>query len=108
LHSDGLQNRTVKEETPSYTHLSTAESSNEGDSSSKTNGLNLDLSTENYELDISKMIKDIGDEDVPVIKRNYDEVKPIHGNITAAKFLTECWPSSETEAEPQDIKKRAS
>lgn len=102
------EKRTVKEETPSYTHLSTAESSNEGDSSSKTNGLNLDLSTENYELDISKMIKDIGDEDVPVIKRNYDEVKPIHGNITAAKFLTECWPSSETEAEPQDSKKRAS
>jgi hypothetical protein len=93
-------------EAPSNIHIST-ESSHEGASSSKTNGLNLDLSTEAYELDISKMIKDIGDEDVPVIKRNYDEVKPIHGNIPAAKFLSECWPSSETEAELQDKKKKA-
>ena len=74
---------------------------------SNVNDLNLDLSTEKYEFDIVKMINDIGDEDVPVIKRNYDEVKPIHGTIPAAKFLSECWPPSMTEA-GQDSKKRGS
>ena len=58
----------------------------------------LDLS-KNYVLDIKKMIKDIGGEDVPVIKRHYNEVKPIHGKIPAEKFLTSCWPSQETTNE---------
>ncbi len=88
-------------------NASTAELSHKEATPSNVNGLDLDLSTEKYELDIAKMIKDIGDEDVPVIKRNYDEVKPIHGTIPAAKFLSECWPSSETEAELQESKKRA-
>ena len=56
----------------------------------------LDLS-KNYKLDVKKMIKDIGGEDVPVIKRHYNEVKPIHGSISAEKFLTTCWPSLEPE-----------
>ena len=53
----------------------------------------LDLS-KNYELDVKKMIKDIGGEDVPVIKRNYNEEKPIHGRIPAEKFLSSCWPTA--------------
>jgi len=61
----------------------------------------LDLSQQNYELDIKKMIKDIGEEDVPVIKRHYNEEKPIHGRIAAEKFLTNCWPSSGSERDPQ-------
>lgn len=101
------EKKAEKKEAPSNTHVSTAELSGDEACSPKENGLNLDLSTEKYEFDITKMIKDIGDEDVPVIKRNYDEVKPIHGNIPAAKFLSECWPSSETEAELQDHKKKA-
>ena len=63
----------------------------------------LDLSRTDYYLDIQKMIKDIGEEDVPVIKRNYNEEKPIHGNIHAAKFLTNCWPSE--DADPEASKK---
>lgn len=59
----------------------------------------LDLSRRDYYLDIKKMIDDIGEEDVPVIKRNYNEEKPIHGNIHAAKFLTNCWPSEDSDAE---------
>jgi hypothetical protein len=59
----------------------------------------LDLSKRDYYLDINKMIADIGEEDVPVIKRNYNEEKPIHGNIHAAKFLTNCWPNEESDAE---------
>ena len=57
----------------------------------------LDLSKQNYELDIKKMINDIGEEDVPVIKRHYNEVKPIHGKVAAEKFLTTCWPTPESE-----------
>ena len=53
----------------------------------------LDLS-KNYELDIEKMINDIGEEDVPIIKRHYNEEKPIHAKISAEKFLKTCWPSS--------------
>lgn len=53
----------------------------------------LDLS-KGYELDINKMIHDIGEEDVPVIKRNYNEQKPIHGRIAAKTFLMNCWPQS--------------
>lgn len=82
-------------------HISTAETF-ERSSSATCDGLLLDLSMEKYELDISKMINDVGSEDVPVIKRNYDEVKPIHGNIPAAKFLSECWPTSEPELEVQN------
>ena len=40
------------------------------------------------------MINDIGEEDVPVIKRNYNEEKPIHGRIAAKTFLMNCWPPS--------------
>ena len=92
---------------PSDSQLAAAGTSHGEEKPSKVNDLNLDLSTEKYEFDIAKMIKDIGDEDVPVIKRNYDEVKPIHGTIPAAKFLSECWPSSMTEAKLQDSKKKA-
>lgn len=53
----------------------------------------LDLS-KGYELDVNKMINDIGEEDVPVIKRNYNEEKPIHGRIAAKTFLMNCWPPS--------------
>jgi hypothetical protein len=53
----------------------------------------LDLSKD-YELDVNKMINDIGEEDVPVIKRNYNEQKPIHGRIAAKTFLMNCWLQS--------------
>ena len=67
--------------------------------SDKNNNELLDLSKGDYFLDIKKMIADIGEEDVPVIKRNYNEENPIHGTIHAAKFLTNCWPSEESDAE---------
>lgn len=67
----------------------------------------LDLSQQNYELDIKKMIKDIGAEDVPVIKRHYNEEKPIHGRIAAEKFLTNCWPTPESETDSAQQEKPA-
>ena len=66
----------------------------------------LDLSKA-YELDIKKMINDVGGEDVPIIKRHYNEEKPIHGKISAEKFLTNCWPSRESETVPQEQDKSA-
>lgn len=42
-------------------------------------------------LIIEKMIQDIGDEEVPVVRRNYNEANPIHADILASKFLTSCW-----------------
>ncbi len=66
----------------------------------------LDLSKA-YELDVKKMINDIGGEDVPIIKRHYNEEKPIHGKIAAEKFLTNCWPSHESETVPQEHDKPA-
>lgn len=86
--------KSENKEATSNAHLSTKGCPVEGSCSSKDDDL-LDLSTEKYELDISKMIKDIGSEDVPVIKRNYNEEKPIHGNIPCEKFLSDCWLSSE-------------
>ncbi|KAL7554833.1 hypothetical protein ACHAWF_018375 [Thalassiosira exigua] len=67
----------------------------------------LDLSHENYELDVKKMIEDIGGEDVPVIKRNYNEEDPIHGKIAAEKFLTTCWPIADSPSDPQEDAKSA-
>lgn len=60
----------------------------------------LDLSKP-YELDVTKMIEDIGMEDVPVVRRNYNESKPIHGEIPAGKFLKLCWPSTAMESAAQ-------
>ena len=52
----------------------------------------LDLS-KSYEIDVGKMIEDIGDEPVPVLKKNYNEYKPIQDKISVSAFLKNCWPS---------------
>lgn len=57
------------------------EPSNESDSSSL-----LDLS-QPYTLDISRMIEDIGEEEVPVVKLDYNEENPICQEIKANTFL---------------------
>jgi len=51
----------------------------------------LDLSDPSWHLDTEAMSKDIGDEEVPVVKKNYNESKPISGNILASKFLEVGW-----------------
>jgi hypothetical protein len=65
----------------------------------------LDLSGDSYELDIQRLIDDIGMEDVPIVRRNYDEEKPIHGVIKASKFLKASWQadaSDETQSVSAD------
>jgi hypothetical protein len=52
----------------------------------------LDLSKP-QELDIERMVVDIGNESVPLLKKNYDERKPIEGEMFASTFLRNCWPN---------------
>ncbi len=73
----------------------TAQSDSKGANKRQSESPLLDLSRQNYKLDVEKMLQDIGEEDVPVIRRYYNEVKPIHGHISASKFLTTCWPNSQ-------------
>jgi hypothetical protein len=53
----------------------------------------LDLS-QSHEVDIEKMIADIGEESVPILKKNYDERNPIQKEIFASTFLKKCWPAN--------------
>jgi hypothetical protein len=53
----------------------------------------LDLS-QSHELDIERMIEDIGDESVPILEKNYDERKPIVKETFASTFLRRCWPQN--------------
>ena len=57
-------------------------------------GVSLDLSDTDWYLDVKAMADDIGHEEVPVVKRNYNEEAPISGSITASRFLETSWPSS--------------
>ena len=56
----------------------------------------LDLSDPCWYLDVQAMSDDIGSEEVPVVKRNYNESKPISGNILASKFIEAGWPDAIT------------
>lgn len=47
----------------------------------------VDLSKNEYKLNVEAMVQDIGDELVPVIRKDYSESAPIHGNIQAKTFL---------------------
>jgi hypothetical protein len=56
-------------------------------------GASLDLS-DDWHLDVKAMANDVGHEEVPVVKRNYNEEAPISGSIAASRFLETSWPSS--------------
>ena len=58
----------------------------------------LDLSDPNWYLDIEAMSKDIGDEEVSVVRKNYDESQPISGNILASKFFEAGWKEQEASS----------
>jgi hypothetical protein len=49
------------------------------------------LSDGPYDLDVDKIIKDIGDEKVPVVAINYEDHNPIQGHIAVRKFIEENW-----------------
>jgi hypothetical protein len=65
----------------------------DGKSKPSNNEELLDLS-QPYEVDIEKMIEDIGEESVPILKKNYDERNPIQKEIFASTFLKKCWPAN--------------
>jgi hypothetical protein len=52
----------------------------------------LDL-TLRHEVDVHRMIADIGTESVPILRKNYDESNPIEKEIYASTFLEKCWPA---------------
>ena len=53
----------------------------------------IDL-TQPHEVDIERMIEEIGEETVPILQKNYDELNPISKLIYASAFLKKCWPSN--------------
>mmetsp|Transcript_31755 Transcript_31755/g.93187 ORF Transcript_31755/g.93187 Transcript_31755/m.93187 type:complete len:1352 (-) Transcript_31755:118-4173(-) len=57
----------------------------------------LDLSDPDLYLDVKAMADDIGNEEVPVVKRDYNEEAPISGSIAASRFLETSWPRSTPE-----------
>jgi hypothetical protein len=62
----------------------------------------LDLS-QPHEVDIGRMIEDIGEESVPILKKNYDERNPIHKEIFAKTFLQKCWPNNGEQSQGKNI-----
>ena len=58
----------------------------------------LDLTDPRWYLDIEAMSNDIGDEEVPVVRRNYQESKPISRNILASKFFEAGWNEQDAES----------
>jgi hypothetical protein len=55
----------------------------------------LDLSLP-YELDLKKMADDIGNEMVPVLKKNYNPLAPIEEKITVEQYLNKYWKKKQT------------
>ena len=66
----------------------------------------LDLSDPSWYLDIQAMSDDIGDEEVPVVRKNYNESKPISGNILASKFFEAGWKINSDKATQLSPRKR--
>ncbi len=66
----------------------------------------LDLSDPSWCLDIDAMSTDIGDEVVPVVRKNYKESKPISGTIPAVKFFEDGWKGQELESSVSSCSKR--
>ena len=93
----------VKEETQSSEIRVTEEARS---LQSMENGENADEEEESSLLDLSQplklnvplMIEDVGNEDVPVVRRDYNEENPIHGNIKVERFLKMCWYDSSSAA----------
>ena len=56
-------------------------------------GKALDLSDPSLYLDVEAMAEDTGEQEVPVIKKSYDDTDPIAGKIPLHVFLQESWPS---------------
>lgn len=63
------------------------------DGEEEIDGSSLDLSNPELYLDVEAMAADIGDQEVPIIKKSYDDTDPIAGKIPLHLFLQESWPS---------------
>jgi hypothetical protein len=69
----------------------------------------LDLSFP-QQVDVDRMMDDIGDEEVPILKKDYNEYKPISGKLLAKTFIENCWPKDgkiRSESEKTDLQTHA-
>lgn len=46
-------------------------------------------------LQMEKLIADIGDEDIPIVAKNYDETNPVNSVMKASTFVSNHWPNSD-------------
>ena len=53
----------------------------------------LDLTLQ-YTVDVDKMVQDIGNEMVPILRKKYDDEHPIKSHMTVRRFLRDCWPGN--------------
>ncbi len=56
--------------------------------------IDLKCPTYRYEVDVEKMIDHIGMEDVPILRKNYNERNPISHNAKVSSFLKKHWRSN--------------
>jgi len=59
----------------------------------------LDLSDPSLYLDVDAMADDIGQEEVPVVKKGYDDTEPILARIPLRTFLDASWPSVDNQGD---------
>lgn len=57
----------------------------------------LDL-TKDWEIDVEKMTKDIGDERVKVLRKKYNESDPLKDTLLVKNFLKNHWPSNSNDS----------
>ncbi len=55
----------------------------------------LDLTLQ-YTVDVAKMVEDIGNEAVPILRKKYDDKNPINSHMLVCRFLRDCWPNKQT------------
>lgn len=53
--------------------------------------------TGGVELDLESLLRDIGNEVVPVVERDYDTTKPLKDMTTVDSFVRKCWLPNNTK-----------
>jgi hypothetical protein len=53
----------------------------------------LDLSLQ-YTVDVAKMVQDVGNEMVPILRKKYSDENPIKSHMSIRRFVRDCWPDN--------------
>ena len=65
----------------------------------------LDL-TKDWEIDVDKMAKDVGDERVKVLRKKYNESDPLKDTLLVKNFLKNHWPSKSNDSREKTRKSK--